>query len=476
MIKPDKQHPQYVAYKPVWKKCRDASDGQRAIHAGKELYLKKLSEQEDPEYDAYLDRASYFNATGRTVEAMAGFVFRKPLKADVPDVMKLWLEDITLADESITDLAQTAITENIITGRGGFLVEMPINTDKNMTVADKEALAIRPYLVLYQTESIINWEYKRLNNVYQLVNVWLTEAYQDDTGEEKEQIRELTIASGLYQQVIWRTKEKGADWHIEETITPTKSGQPITVIPFFPFSPKKTKIDIAVPPIESLADVNISHYKNSADIENGAHIAGLPTAYVTGMDGQIDESGNLVTGEPIYLGSSTILSLPKDATAGFLQCGNEGFATIEKLMDRKEQQMAALGARMLSPEKKQAEASETHEIKRGAENSVLATLAGVVERQLNKALQFAAEWEGIPGEISIELNKDYFPVTFTAQDLTAWTATMQSGSISKETYFDILQYSEWLPDGLTYEEEQDRISNDPPALGLIEEKPANDNG
>ncbi|MGM9512442.1 DUF4055 domain-containing protein [Larkinella sp. GY13] len=241
-------------------------------------------------------------------------------------------------------------------------------------------------------------------------------------------------------------------------------------IPFFPIAPDKPTLEIIEPPIESLADFNIAHYKNSADLENGAHISGLPTPWIAGAD-STDAEGNAV---PIYLGSSTILTLPEKATAGFLQCGAEGFATIENLMDRKEQQMAALGARMLSPEKKQAEASETHEIKRGGENSVLATIAGVIERQITKALQFAADWEGITGEVAIELNKDYIPVNFTSQDLTAWMAARQAGEVSKETFFQVLKYAEWLPDDLTFEQEQDRIKEDGPPLGSLNDPASGD--
>lgn len=462
-MKPDDKHPQYTEYSSVWTKCRDAADGERSIKSKGVAYLKPLAGQivgNDTEaYDAYLDRASYFNATGRTVETMYGLVFRKPMTKKVPASIEEWLKDITLSDETLAEFALSLVIEDIITGRCGILVEQPPVPAAPLTVAEKQAIGSRPYFVLYKTESITNWKYKRINNRYILANVWLEETYEDEKGETKEQFRQLTLDTGVYQQLIWRKPATG--WEVVETITPLKNGQPLAEIPFFPIAPQKPKLDVVSPPIESLADVNISHFKNSADLENGIHISGMPTAYVTG----IDETGADGDKTTIYLGSSTILTLPKDATAGFMHVGSGGFASLEKAMDRKEQQMAALGARMLSPEKKEAEAAETHEIKRGGENSVLATIAGVVERQLTKALQFAADWEGIDGEISIELNKDYIPVTFTGADLTAFVAARQAGEISKETFFNVLKYSEWLPDDATFEEEQARIEADGPPLG-----------
>jgi hypothetical protein len=223
-------------------------------------------------------------------------------------------------------------------------------------------------------------------------------------------------------------------------------------------------MDVVAPPIKSLADVNIAHYQNSADLENGAHLSGLPLLWIAGADDK-DDQGNAV---PIHVGSTqALVFLNTDAKVGYAQCGSEGFATLEKLMDRKEQQMAALGARMLAPEKKDVEAAQTHEIKRGGESSILSSTCGVIERQIEKALRFAAEWQGITGEISVELNRDFFPLTFTATDLTAWTSAMQSCAISKETYFAVLKYSEWLADDVDFEEEQERIASDEPPLSEL---------
>ncbi|MGM9512441.1 hypothetical protein ACS5NO_32215 [Larkinella sp. GY13] len=116
-MNPDDKHPDYNDYISVWQKCRDASAGQRAIKKGGKLYLRQLAGQETKlangetisAYDAYLDRANYFNATGRTVEAMLGMVFRKPITKKVPTTIDPWLEDIPLSDESLTEFAQTLV-------------------------------------------------------------------------------------------------------------------------------------------------------------------------------------------------------------------------------------------------------------------------------------------------------------------------------------------------------------------------------
>lgn len=469
-MKPNEKHAEYTQFETIWKRCRDAVAGQRAIQEGGINYLPKLDQQEDAVYDSYKARALFYNATGRTVDAMTGLVFRKPMTWDVPDSMKPWLDDITLSDETLTDFAETALYEVLTVGRGGIMVDMPKAAD-NITVAQMDAMQIRPYLAFYKAESILNWELARVNNAYRIVNVWLSEHYKADNGKQEQQIRQLTLIDGVYTQMVWRQKslERGADnqnkdvseWFVDQTIIPKKKEVAFSEIPFYPVSPRKPTMTVSAPPIESLVDVNISHYMNSADLENGAHVSGLPTPYITGIDD---------TNITLALGTGMAWLLPNaESQVGFAHVGADGFATLENLLDRKEKQMASLGARMLAPEKNDAEAAQTHEIKRSGESSVLSATCGVIERQIEKGLKFAAAWMGIEGDISVELNRDFFPPTFTGSDLTAWVAARQSGEVSKETFFNVLKYSEWLEDDLTFDEEQERISNDPPPLSTISE-------
>lgn len=53
-MNPDQKHPEYIEFSDVWKRCRDAVAGQRAIQEGGELYLPKLDEQADDAYKTKL--------------------------------------------------------------------------------------------------------------------------------------------------------------------------------------------------------------------------------------------------------------------------------------------------------------------------------------------------------------------------------------------------------------------------------------
>ena len=57
--------------------CQSVLDGGRAIKAGEERFLPKPEGMSKAAYAAYVQRALFYGATGRTVEALTGAVFRR---------------------------------------------------------------------------------------------------------------------------------------------------------------------------------------------------------------------------------------------------------------------------------------------------------------------------------------------------------------------------------------------------------------
>jgi hypothetical protein len=68
-----------------------------------------------------------------------------------------------------------------------------------------------------------------------------------------------------------------------------------------------------------------------------------------------------------------------------------------------------------------------------------------------------AEWEGVSGDIEVELNTDFVDTKILPQELTALMGAWQSGAISHETFLHNMKKGEILPVGVTVEDEKDRI-------------------
>jgi hypothetical protein len=455
----------YEANKPRWARCRVAIEGQDAVHAAGATYLPRLKGQNEDEYKAYKERAQFYNATGRTLDGMTGLIFRKTPVVEVPSGMEIYTADVDKAGTPLLSFAEAVADELIAVGRIGVLVDYPTSETKQVTVADAEAQGLRPYASIYPAESILSW---LVGSHRKLLRVVLKECSSaiDATDEfkqvVKEQYRVLDLFDGRYRVRLYE-KADGKDVQIGGDLYPLMNGKAMTEIPFFICGTNGMGPQVQKPPMNDLVNVNMSHYKSTADYEHGLHFTGLPTPVITGYNPEVKEDGSKAV---IALGSSECLIFPdKEAKAFFLEFTGLGLTQIKDALKSKEEQMASLGARMLAPEKRAVESAETASIHRSGENSVLASIANSASMLLTQVMKLIAEWANVSGDVKITLNTDFLPNGMTAQELTALLKCVQSGKMSDETFYWNLQQGELVPDNLTFEEEQTRIEESIPSLG-----------
>jgi len=449
-------HPDYNKFNPQWKACRDVADGQYAVHNAGALYLPRLSGQDDADYNAYRGRALFYEATGRTIQGLSGMIFRKSPEIEHGG-MEDFNSDVTLQGDSLRGFSEDMTGEVLEVGRAGVLVEYPRNDAQGLTLAQAQSLNMRPYFLKYTAESIRNWKVGRINNKAQLTEIRLSEVAEEQSGEFEtaiiDQIRVLDLDDGKYRVRVYRQNQK-KEWVLfEEPFYPIKNGAFLTYIPFVFFSVNGTSSDIEKPPLNGLVNINLSHYKTTADLEHGAHFTGLPTALITGIQSEDAK------GQEFKIGSSTawLFSNP-DADAKYLEFTGQGLNALVERLKSKEGMMAALGAQMLAPESRRNESTETASMRHMGENSILANIAQAISEGLNRCLEIASEWMGVtPAEI--ELNRDFLPTAMTPQMLTALVTTWQNGGISSKTLFENLKSGDVISHDKDFDEEQDEIQN-----------------
>ena len=470
-------HPDYQAMIDKWKRCRDAIAGKDAIVAANQEYLPKLREQTQQEYLAYLKRANWYNASARTVSGLLGMLFRKPPTKNIPPGLDNNLLDVDLCGTPFDVFAQEIAEQCLEVGRVGILVDhQPApKLDTVITKAVAEKLGLRPTLKYYTTENIINWKFKLINKVYTLCQVVLHELFvkpdlnSDGTESEffnvtEDRWRVLDLEDDIQYRVrVFRINTAGED-EVVSTEYPLLNGKSLNYIPFLVITEDGVSFEVEEPPLLDLIDVNLSHFRSSADYEHGCHFTALPTLFIAGM-----EAVNSADGKPvkIYLGSqAAILAADPDCKAEFIEFKGDGLSTIAANMDRKEQQMAILGARMLATEGKQAQTATTTAIHRTGENANLASISIAVSLGLQKALNWFAAWAGIAAQCEYDLNRDFLPLTVDGPTLTAVTATWQAGGMSDEEYFDWLQRGDIIEAEMTFEEHKAQSFQDPQAKAL----------
>lgn len=456
----DSKHEEYEEHYNQWERCEHAAEGQDEIHEYGIQYLPRLSGQTDQEYKGYRDRALFYNATQRTIDGLTGMMFLKPPVTEYPTAMGSLVTDITMSGLSLHQFAEMVAEEVVKIGRCGVLVDHPPMAEA-ITLAQAQTLGMRPYMRMYDAEAIINWRTDRIQGVDMLTLVVLEEEYEiyedEFKAECKTQWRVLDLPEGNYRQRVFRKNEKG-DFYVESELFPQSQGRPIARIPFEFFGVRDNRPNVDKPPLLDLVDVNLSHYRTTADYEHGLHFTGLPTPVVTGFYSD-DQSAQL------RIGSGTAWLLPDPAAKAFyLEFSGQGLSELREALRSKESMMATLGARILAPEKRTAETAQTAAIHRAGENSVLASIAQSISIGLTHCLEWMANWSGIAGDVRIEINRDYIPQSMTHQDVAELVKSWQAGAISHQTLFDNLVKGDIIRPEVSFDDEKERIDMTPPGM------------
>lgn len=443
-----------------WSLVRDCLAGQRVVKEAGDKYLPKLKDQEPEEYDAYKERAIFVNATGRTHEAIMGLIFRKPPAMELGEVGKTMTGDADLRGKGLIAYARQVVAELAGVGRCGSLIDYSVEER-------------RPYLAHYAAESILNWRVQRVivggtgRNILTLLV--LAEKYE--------------LTSDKFNPTMvdaWRVYEI-VDGHVEASVhirdgeqkekflevsraVPRRQGAMLQEIPFVFHNAYEPGEAVGKSPMSDIAVVNVAHYRQSADHQNGLHICGIPTPYFFG--GGADDD----TDEPLYLGSSSAwTSSDPNASAGFIEFSGQGLGAIAASMTAMEGQMAALGARLIEPRRADAEAFDTVALRASAESSTLARIGQQATEGIVNALAWCEWWGGTAATVvdaadgwTFALNADFTSAAITAESLTAWGNARAANLVSEETYLHALRRGEAFPEGWTDEDETGSKETNPP--------------
>jgi hypothetical protein len=436
----DSAHPLHTARLPQWLRCRHCHDGADAVKAAGTTYLPMLSGQDSGRYDAYRQRAMFYNAFARTVQALTGVLFRRPAPPTGPSSLATEWLDVTRAGQSLDLFAMSVADELFKVGRAGVLLDAPERGD--------------PYWVTYRAEDVLSWQAQRgADGVPVASRVVLREplAMQDPKDQYvvviTHQLRELYLAAGgpspVYEQQLWRhpVREDGvvdaSKWERSgPPVRPLRRGAVMSFVPFVFLNATSLLAEPGRPPLLDLADVNLSHYRTSADLEHGRHFTALPTPWITGYDGR---SGTLT------IGSEEAWAVANEkAQVGMLEFTGAGLASLERAMDQKERQMAVLGARLLEQQKAGVEAEGTLRMRHAGDDATLRLVAATLSAGMSRAMRWHAWWLGAANapdvrDIGYDLGVEFFSVRMSSGDLQALVQAYQAGTMSFETLYFNLQ-------------------------------------
>lgn len=422
---------EYKEHLVYWNLVRDVIDN----NVYQKKYIPPLSGQSLSDYEAYVNRASLFNATDRTRGAILGLIFAKSpqINTKLDDFI---LDDFDLHKSNYIEFIKCVCNEVLITGRAGVLVDYP-KVDEVINKQQKQEKGIHTYSSLYSAEDIINWRVE--NNKLSLVVLKENYLVTKDFAEEiKTRYRVLRLENGIYKQEIYEDDLNNPKEPIEVKV----NNKPLDFIPFIFFSSVDNKVGIKKSPLLDIAQMNLSHFKTNVDIEHCAHFSALPTPYIL--------SSNINPDTTFKIGSQTFLCIPEsDAKIGFLEFSGSGISALMDIAKNKQDQMAILGAKMLFSEKKLVESAEALSIRSSDEKATLNSITNALSNGFSNVLKIMSYFEGNDDKDAFfKINENYINKEINPTLLSEVIAGIQAGLMPNSTLYLLLNNANLLSEDI----------------------------
>ncbi|MDE9478714.1 DUF4055 domain-containing protein [Xenorhabdus bovienii] len=451
----DYKHPAYNEFLLEWNMIGDCVDGERVVKSRKEKYLPHPAdkkEKDDPlneRYKRYLLRASFINATGRTLLGLLGIAFNKPVKIDIAGGVEYLEADIDGEGQPLTQMIRDSLSQVLQRGRAGLL------TDFSGAGIQSEAEKGRPYIRLFTAKQIINW--RVTNGKTSLVVVHYQEPKESDDFELQmiDCWIELRLIDGEAYSRNWYQDGNliADDW----VALKDASGKPLPELPWSWIGSMNNDHTPDAPPLADIAYVNIKHYQAEADIAESAHTVGQPMVALTGLN---DDWADKYFADGFTVGSRSGVLLPQNGDMKFAQPEERNIQIT--VAERREKQMAMLGAKLVERGTSARTATQAQN-EAQTDNSILSLCAGNIEQAFNRALQFCIQFAGA-GAAIIELNKTYDIAQLDSASISVLLSAVQSGEMRKVDFIRYLQSINIVPQDERPEDIEDQLRNKEPEM------------
>ena len=433
-------NPQYDIYSGVWEKTRDAVRGSVAVKDKRARYLPVPDSETNAQgvdsvrYKQYIKRAVFTNYTGRTKNALVGAAFRKRPIIELPEGLEYLADDATGDGLSLEQMAKDELSNLLETGRTLLLVDYP-QADDNLSAEDVARLDLRAAIIPYAAEAVINWKTEVVAGRRLLTLVVIAEPYlqasDEFSHESKTQYRVLRLTEDGYSQQIYRDEEPYGD----EFFPRKADGSTWDFIPVTFVGSKNNDSTVDDAPLSDIADVNIAHYRNSADYEESCFITGQPTLFITHSLSQ--DQWQTYNPEGIKIGSRAGHVLGETGAASLLQANPNQL--VMQAMQSKEQQMVAIGARIIT-DRGGNETAEGARIRFASENSVLGDIVGNLSEAVKTCLYWCGEFMGVSSDDCVfDINREFYDKSVDPQMIMSLVTLLDRQIVSDQDIFDRLK-------------------------------------
>lgn len=396
----ESRHPCFDSHIADWEACRDVYHGQSAVRSRDQgvRYLPPTTGQViDGAYDghdtrgwknycAYRNRALLGGFFSDAVDMYMGMLWHRPTTFELGPLESVFGDGkpATSAGESLAQLLRRMHAEALVTARHGLFADMP----------EAEASTPQPYIELYQTEQIINWD----DGARQLARRMLNLVVLDESGSVrdanlswtwKKQYRVLWLgqlaaneAKGAYGNAVF---DGGEPFDPSRVFNPVARNKPLDEIPFVFVGTKSITTQVDDPPLMALAWATLALYRMDADYRQHIHMQGQDTLVTSGAaDGEVSS-----VGAGAHLGMQN-----PDAKAYFIGINGQGLGETRQAIQNDQTLCAKKAGEMLADNSKQRESGDALVERTGRKGASLVDIADTCAAGLERMLRIIAKWLG----------------------------------------------------------------------------------
>lgn len=446
--KPNQQYSDTVEFACM---IRDAVGGESVIKSQGKIreYLPdpcidmKDAKERDRRYKRYSNNAEFDEVPSQTLDSICGSVFSKPtVYNDVTPQAAHLIEDADGDGLTMDELLKVGLSELLMMRYFGMLAEYSDLSSigaEELTVAQARQLGAKSSIKLYPRESILDWQFSRINGTLQLSLVILkqTDCVRASGSFESTKLDSYLVLGldddGEYYQRKFIDDNEGT-W--TDYYYPRANGQTFNYIPFeFCIAdnlPQGT-IPAKLGYLSGICSKTLARFRTSADMKEALYLNGAPMTYSTGWDDFAIELYKKMTGKDYIVASAGAhLPLPQGSTVGIMSWDMAASAYSD-YMDRNEREIRAMGGKFDTSDGVDQETATAAIIKAADKNGGLSNAVENLESSVNRIMGYCALFMGgndDGGKIAI--NKQFYVQTLTAQDRSAIIAEWNSGLISQK--------------------------------------------
>lgn len=414
----------YEVMRPRWQKMDDLLGGTESMRASGQRHLPVHPAESALAYSERLHRATLFNMTQITLDALVGLPFGNPVGRtdDIPPRMGALLDDIDMMGNNIDVFARRWFRDGLAKGFSAVLVDFPRTSSvEGRTIDDDRREGVRPYWVDIPQENIIFASSEIISGREVLTHVRLREQESRRVGFAEVSETRIRVFDHVPAGVVVRLAasdpispgglrgatvdesgdslfassdkgrvlvtiysedvEKGEDdperWFVSDLFF-----MDIDEIPIAVFYTNREALMLAKPPLTDLADKNIAHWQSESD----------QTAILTVSRFPILASSGKIDSDRVTVGPNNWLNT-EDPTGRwyYVEHGGAAIGAGEKDLERLERQMAQAGAQFLK-KRPGSETATARALDSAEATSSLQDMAVRFTDILNLAWYFTAKW------------------------------------------------------------------------------------